>query len=123
MKKIIKLITTLSFLFGIGLTFPVFANVFDPDIEIKIKGLVCPSCAIGIKNGLQKTKLVKQIKFNTKKQLCIVEYISIEIHPSQIAKNFGNVRIHHVQKSCPTLFVGYMEQKRYLLVHIANLRQ
>tara|TARA_R100000995_G_C3433484_1_gene99676 strand:- start:57 stop:395 length:339 start_codon:yes stop_codon:yes gene_type:complete len=86
MKKIIKLITTLSFLFGIGLTFPVFANVFDPDIEIKIKGLVCPSCAIGIKNGLQKTKLVKQIKFNTKKQLCIVEYISIEIHPSQIAK-------------------------------------
>ena len=29
----------------------VFANgVFDPDIEIKVKGLVCPSCAIGIKN-------------------------------------------------------------------------
>lgn len=86
MKKIIKLITTLSFLFGIGLTFPVFANVFNPDIEIKIKGLVCPSCGIGIKNGLQKTKLVKQIKFDTKKQLCIVEYISIEIHPSQIVK-------------------------------------
>ena len=45
----------------------------------KINGLVCPSCAIGIKNGLNKTKLVKQIKFDTKKQLCFVEYISIEI--------------------------------------------
>jgi copper chaperone CopZ len=63
------------------------ATNIDPDIEIKIKGLVCPSCGIGIKNGLQKTRLVKEIKFNTKKQLCLVEYISlIEIHPSQIKK-------------------------------------
>ena len=62
------------------------ARNIDPDIEIKINGLVCPSCGIGIKNGLNKTKLVKQIKFDTKKQLCFVEYISIEIHPSQIVK-------------------------------------
>jgi len=71
----------------------VFANgVFDPDIEIKVKGLVCPSCAIGIKNGLNKTKLIKTIKFDTKKQIVLVEYISIEIHPSkikQIIKNSG----------------------------------
>ncbi len=59
---------------------------FDPDVEIKIKGLVCSSCAIGVKRGLDKTKLVKKVKFDTKKQLCTVEYISIEIHPSQIRK-------------------------------------
>jgi len=59
---------------------------FDPDVEIKIKGLVCSSCAIGVKRGLDKTKLVKKVKFDTKKQLCRVEYISIEIHPSQIRK-------------------------------------
>ena len=59
---------------------------FDPDVEIKIKGLVCSSCAIGVKKGLDKTKLVKKIRFDTQKQLCIIEYISIEIHPSQINK-------------------------------------
>ena len=32
------------------------------------------------------SKLVKEIKFDTKKQICLVEYISIEIHPSQIVK-------------------------------------
>ena len=85
MKKAITITTLLTFLFGISLTHAT-KNVFDPDIEIKIKGLVCPSCAIGVKNGLKKTKLIKQIKFNTKKQLCLVEYISIEIHPSQIGK-------------------------------------
>ena len=69
----------------------VFANgVFDPDIEIKVKGLVCPSCAIGIKNGLKKTKLVKVIKFDTKKQLALVEYFSIEIHPSKIKQIIKN---------------------------------
>jgi len=57
---------------------------FDPDVEIKIKGLVCSSCAIGVKKGLDKTKLVKKVKFDTKKQLCIIEYINIEIHPSEI---------------------------------------
>ena len=68
----------------------VFANgVFDPDIEIKVKGLVCPSCAIGIKNGLKKTKLVKVIKFDTKKQLALVEYFSIEIHPYLGVVNFN----------------------------------
>jgi len=59
---------------------------FDPDVEVKIKGLVCPSCAIGIKKGLDKTKLVKKVRFDTKKQLCTIEYVSIEIHPSQIVK-------------------------------------
>ena len=39
-------------------------GVFDPDVELKIPGLVCPSCAIGIKNGFKKTKLTRTIKFD-----------------------------------------------------------
>tara|TARA_Y100001963_G_scaffold143430_1_gene214315 strand:+ start:781 stop:1098 length:318 start_codon:yes stop_codon:yes gene_type:complete len=85
MKKLLLIL-----LLSAGVT---FANgVFNPDIEIKVKGLVCPSCAIGIKNGLKKTKLIKTIKFDTKKQIVLVEYFSIEIHPSkikQIIKNAG----------------------------------
>ena len=50
---------------------------FDPDVEIKIKGLVCSSCAIGVKKGLDKTKLVKKVRFDTQKQLCIIEYLSL----------------------------------------------
>ena len=38
-----------------------YAKNFNPDVEIKINGLVCSSCAIGIKNNLKKTKLIKEI--------------------------------------------------------------
>jgi len=67
----------LSLLFSVG-------GVFDPDIEIEVKGLVCPSCGIGVKKGLMKTKLIKELKMDTKKQIVSVEYFSIEIHPSEI---------------------------------------
>ena len=42
-------------------------DTFNPDVELKIIGLVCPSCAIGIKNGFLKTKLIKKLKFDSKK--------------------------------------------------------
>ena len=52
----IKLI--LPFLFSLSL----YAEPsFDPDVEIKINGLVCSSCAIGVKKGFDKTKLVKKV--------------------------------------------------------------
>ena len=87
-KNILKFL--LLFLFSSSLTYASLTTNIDADIEIKINGLVCPSCAIGIKRGLQETKLVKNIKFDTKKQICLVEYISIEIHPSQIIKIVKN---------------------------------
>ncbi len=62
------------------------ATDIDPDIEIRIPGLVCQSCAIGVKKGLKKTRLVKNLKFDINKQICLVEYVSIEIHPSQVVK-------------------------------------
>ena len=55
-----------------------------PDVELRIPGLVCSSCAIGVKNGFSKTKLVKNIKFDTKKQICQIEFISVQIHPSNM---------------------------------------
>ena len=61
-------------------------SVFDPDVELKIPGLVCPSCAIGIKKGFYKTKLIKEIKFDSKKQISLIEFISIQIHPSEMRK-------------------------------------
>ena len=68
------------------------AGVFDPDVEIKINGLVCPSCAIGVKKIFQKHFYVKRLKIDTKKQLLWLEYHSTEIHPSKIrsmVKNAG----------------------------------
>jgi copper chaperone CopZ len=37
-------------------------------ISVHVKGLVCPSCAIGIKRHLMKTKKVDTIKFDVHKQ-------------------------------------------------------
>jgi copper chaperone CopZ len=61
------------------------ANI-DPDVEIRIKGLVCPSCAIGLKNLFKKNSYVKGLKIDTKKGLLFLDYWSIEIHPSKIKK-------------------------------------
>ena len=63
-----------------------FARNIDPDVEIRIKGLVCPSCAIGLKNLFKRSFYVKELKMDTKKGILFLEYKSIEIHPSKIRK-------------------------------------
>ncbi len=85
-KKTIALAIA-SFLMGWLFVMKVAASSpsFDPDVEIKIPGLVCSSCAIGVKNGFKKTKLTKAIKFDTKKQICLIEFVSIQIHPSSMS--------------------------------------
>ena len=62
------------------------ARNIDPDVEIKINGLVCPSCAIGLKNLFKRSFYVKELKMDTKKGILFLEYKSIEIHPSKIRK-------------------------------------
>ena len=62
------------------------ARNIDPDVEIRIKGLVCPSCAIGLKNIFKRNFYVKELKIDTKKGILFLEYQSIEIHPSKIKK-------------------------------------
>jgi hypothetical protein len=61
------------------------ANI-DPDVEIKINGLVCPLCAIGLKNLFKRNVYVKELEMDTKKGILFLEYWSIEIHPSKIRK-------------------------------------
>tara|TARA_R100001082_G_scaffold59162_1_gene32818 strand:- start:125 stop:472 length:348 start_codon:yes stop_codon:yes gene_type:complete len=93
MNKRIIIYAIVSFLFGCLLVTTLSGQskgVFDPDVELKIPGLVCPSCAIGIKNGFKKTNQIKEIKFDTKKETCQIEFISIEIHPSQMRKIVKN---------------------------------
>jgi len=74
------------------LCFPVSleSDIFDPDIEIEVKGLVCSSCGLGVKKGLSKTKLVKLLKLDINRQMVLVEYFGIEIHPSEIRKIVKN---------------------------------
>ena len=73
-------------------TLTLHARNIDPDVEIKINGLVCPVCVTGVKKIFQKHFYVKHLKIDTKKQLLWLEYHSIEIHPSKIrsmVKNAG----------------------------------
>ena len=54
MKNRKTLFYVLCFIIGWLMTVTAHGNIFDPDVEVKVYGLVCPSCAIGIKNGLKK---------------------------------------------------------------------
>ena len=69
------------FLFALSLS---AAPNIDPDVEITIKGLVCPICAVGLKNIFKKSFYVKALKMDTEKGILSLEYNSIEIHPSKI---------------------------------------
>ena len=75
------------------------ADIFDPDIEIGVKGLVCSSCGIGIKKGFSKTRLVKLLKLDINRQVVLVEYFGIEIHPSEIRKIVKNAgyEVHSIK--------------------------
>ena len=84
---------TICFFFGMSAVFIGYSapnKPIDADVEVKVPGLVCPSCAIGIKNYLKKEINVKDIAFDVKKEICLIEFISIEIHPSQMRKIVKN---------------------------------
>jgi len=61
MKKILLLLLLL-------LPSIILANV----IEVKVLGLVCSSCGIGIKKNLMKTKKVEKIKFDIENHLTYI---------------------------------------------------
>ena len=71
----------LPFLFALSLN---AAPNIDPDVEVTIKGLVCSSCAIGLKNAFKKDSHVKGLKIDINKGILSLEYWGIEIHPSKI---------------------------------------
>jgi len=55
-------------------------------IEVKVLGLVCNACGIGIKKHLIKTKKVDKIKLDTKKHLTYIHTLK--------DKNLTNKEIH-----------------------------
>ena len=76
--RLAKLVAVLGFLVGMGLVF--MANSapdkpIDADMEIEVKGLVCSSCAIGIKKYLKKEINVKYVAFDIYKHLVLVDFV------------------------------------------------
>ena len=61
-------------------------KVVDPDVEVLIPGMVCPSCAVGIKIGFKKTRKVKNLEMDVKKEIILLEYWGPEVHPTEIRK-------------------------------------
>ena len=50
------------------------AAFIEPDAEVKVLGLVCPSCAIGLKNSFKRHRSVKEVKLDTKKGLMFLDF-------------------------------------------------
>lgn len=71
MKKIILYIS--FFLIGWFGTISVFGELFAHHMIVKIPGLVCPSCGIGIKTKLKKHTNVVDVAFDTKKELALIQ--------------------------------------------------
>jgi len=56
------------------------------DVEIAVRGLVCPSCAIGLKKIFGENNKVKSLKMDYKQGNLFLDYWNVEIHPSKIKK-------------------------------------
>ena len=76
----IKYLLILIFSFSVILK----ADVFNPNVEITIKGLVCQLCAVGLKKSFAKHINVKGLKMDTKKGILSLEYWGIAIPSSEI---------------------------------------
>ena len=75
MKLFMSKVIIFLFLISIPFVNVFAANKFEPDMEIKINGLVCASCGIGIKRNFKKYPThVNEIKFDTAKQLALVDF-------------------------------------------------
>ena len=77
-KWFIRWWATICFFLGIGAVFVAHSapmKPIDADMEVNIPGLVCPSCAIGIKNYFKKEINVKDITFDIKKELALIDFV------------------------------------------------
>jgi len=77
-SRVIRFVAIIGFLIGAGMVF--IANSasdkpINPDMEINVPGLVCSSCAIGVKKYLKKEINVKYVAFNITKQLVLVDFV------------------------------------------------
>ena len=72
---------TICFFVGLSAVFVAHSapnKPIDADVEVKVPGLVCSSCAIGIKNYLKKEINVKDIAFDVKKEIVFIDFVQIK---------------------------------------------
>ena len=77
-SRLWKVVAVIGLLIGAGIVFIANSAPDKPikaDMEIKVPGLVCSSCAIGIKKYLKKEINVKYVAFNINKQLVLIDFI------------------------------------------------
>ena len=77
-KWFIRWWATICFFLGMGVVFAAHAAPMKPinaDMEVKIPGLVCSPCAIGIKRYFKKEFNVKDITFDIKKELALIDFV------------------------------------------------
>ena len=87
MKKILFSSIVYSLLFILAATLDGAPNSKpDFDVEITIKGLVCPLCTIGLKNIFGENINVNSLKIDHKQGKLFLKYWNVEIHPSKIKK-------------------------------------
>ena len=77
-SRLIKIVALVGFLIGMGFIFiahPASNKPIKADMEIQVPGLVCSSCAIGIKKYLKKEINVKYVAFDIYKNLVFVDFV------------------------------------------------
>ena len=80
-RIIIRFVALIGFIIGIVLTVTVHGGPNKPikaDMEIMVPGLVCSSCAIGVKRKLKPEITIKDIAFDTKKQLLLIDFVELK---------------------------------------------
>ena len=51
------------------------AAFIEPDAEVEVLGLVCPSCSVGLKKIFKRHRSVKEIAIDTKKGLMLLDFM------------------------------------------------
>ena len=77
-SRLWKVIAVIGFLIGAGIIFmanPAPNKPIKADMEIMVPGLVCSSCAIGVKKYLKKEINVKYVAFDIYKNLVLVDFV------------------------------------------------
>lgn len=51
------------------------AAFIEPDAEVEVLGLVCPSCSVGLKKIFKRHRSVKEVVIDTKKGLMLLDFV------------------------------------------------
>ena len=80
-RRLAKFVALIGFLIGMGLVFMANSSPNKPiiaDVEVTVTGLVCPICAIGLKNIFKRHILVLDVAIDTKKGLLLLDNIETD---------------------------------------------